>query len=200
MPTRRQLILAGARLAATGTAGGAVVPAAAAAAGSSTKPVPSDAELMAALLGVEQLVAFVYDRALRSGELGPRTARLTRELLAHEHAHARSLEALLPRLGVPAPPAPRTTDEAERALRTHHTVIDFHRRRSTRAWIRVMLDVEDVLERNYHTAISELRHPALLTLCAEILASEAQHSALLGELLQPHKANKALPSAFINGG
>jgi hypothetical protein len=197
MRTRRELILGGLGLAAGGGFGSAVLPAAAAAA---AKPVPSDGQLIQGLLGVEQLVAFIYERALRSGELRPRTARLTRQLLAHERAHARALSAQLPALEVfLVPVAPRTDDEAERALRQHHTVLRVDRHRSNGQWTKLMLDLEDVLERNYHMAISELREPVLLRLCAEILASEAQHSALLGEQLDPHRAAKALPDMFING-
>jgi hypothetical protein len=67
-------------------------------------------------------------------------------------------------------------------------------------WIAVMISVEAVLERNYHQALSQLRHPALMRLAAEILASEAQHTVLLDVLRNPHSAKKALPSPFINGG
>jgi hypothetical protein len=77
--------------------------------------------------------------------------------------------------------------------------VDFSHSRTPRRWLKLLAGVEDVLERNYHLAISELRRPALLTLCAEILGSEAQHSALLGELLSPRNVEKAVPNAFING-
>jgi Ferritin-like domain len=198
MRTRRELLAGGIGLAAGGTLGAALP--ALAGADTTTKPIPSDAQLMQTLLSVEQLIVFVYERALGSGELAPRTARLTRELLAHERDHVRAVAARLPPLGIAAPRAPRNDAEAEQALKTHHTVVRFSRHRSDHEWIGVMMGVEDVLERNYHQALSELRHPALLRLAAEILASEAQHTVLLDVLRNPHSAKKALPSPFINGG
>jgi hypothetical protein len=183
---------------AAGVAGAEAAPeqALAAAAG----PAPSDAALMAELVRVEQLAVYVYARAVASGRLAPALERLAREILEHERAHARVMVGRLPALGIAPPPAPRSDAEAKAGLVLHHTGVDFARLRSERQWLRLLLGVEQVLLRNYHRAIAHLRRVTLLELCAETLASHAQHSALLGQLQSPRYARTALSTAFINGG
>lgn len=193
--TRRQLLAQGAALA--GAAGLAV--AAPAAQAAAAKPVPSDGALISLLAGVELLVAYVYDRALASGELAAAFIPLAETIVGHERAHARTLSAELPALGGPAPSSPANDREAEQALMTHHTKVDLAASRTSDAWVKLLFDVEQVLERNYHQAISELRRPALIRLCAEILASEGQHAFLLEWMRYPTKIEKALRSPFVNG-
>ncbi len=192
--TRRQLLAEGAALAAVGLAAGA--PAAWAA---TTKPIPSDGELISMLAGLELLVAYVYDRAIASGELAASVEPLAQAIVAHERAHARALMAELPALGGPAPSAPGSDHEAEQALVSHHTQVDLAARRSDDGWLKLLFDIEQVLERNYHEAISELRRSALVRLCAEILASEGQHEFLLERARYPRKIEKELRSPFVNG-
>jgi hypothetical protein len=162
-------------------------------------PPPSDAVLIAMMLQIEQLAVAVYERAIASGRLLRPSISLAREVLAHERLHASALRRELRRLRGHELREPRTVKQLQAALSTHHTKVDFSVDRADRDWLKLLSDVEDVLERNYHLTISELRRASLLTLCAEILASEAQHSALLGELLSPHNVEDAVPNAFING-
>jgi hypothetical protein len=191
-PTRRELVAAGV----AGVAGRALV--ATPASADDVKAPPSDAALMAGLVAVERQVLFVYERALRSGALQGRSLRTVEEIAAHERAHIAALERVLPALGVAAPGGPANVRAAAAALAKHHVAVDLRRPRRERAWVKLLGDVEDVLERNYHLAISLLRAPALMRLCAEIMASEGQHSALLATLRQ-HNLRKALPNAFVNG-
>jgi hypothetical protein len=160
---------------------------------------PSDAMLIAGLVQVEGQVEDVYARAIASGTLGGHPLALAREVLGHERSHAAALRRELGRLHGTELPLPRTQRALQTALAVHHVKVDLSRKRTTREWLRLLADVEDVLERNYHLAISELRRPALMTLCSEILGSEAQHSALLGEMLSPRNVEKALPNVFVNG-
>jgi hypothetical protein len=164
-----------------------------------TNPIPTDAMLIAGLLQVEGQVADVYARAIASGALTGAGLSLAREVLSHERAHTVALRRELRALGGSELPLPGTAKALEGALATHHVTVNLGAARTGRHWLKLLADVEDVLERNYHLAISELRRPALMTLCAEILGSEAQHSALLGEMLSPRNVQKALPNAFING-
>jgi hypothetical protein len=160
---------------------------------------PSDAALIAMMLQIEDLAAAVYERAIGSGRLLRASTSLARQLLGHERLHASALRRELGRLRGHQLREARTVKQLQAALSTHHTTVDFSVDRADRDWLRLLSDVEDMLERNYHLAISELRRASLLTLCAEILASEAQHSALLGELLSPDNVEDAVPNAFING-
>jgi hypothetical protein len=197
--SRRRLFADGARIAAAGTVGGALVPSLAGAADRKKKPPPSDATLVAQLIVLERVIQDVYGRAIASGQLDNGGLALAREVLGHEQVHESVLRRQLRLLSGHALPVPHTTEELEKELAKHHTKVALDRHRSGRGWLKLLVDVEDVLERNYHTAISILRSTSLLTLASEILASEAQHSALLGEELSPRNVQKALPHAFING-
>jgi hypothetical protein len=194
----RRCLLGGAAAVSAGLAGGAAATARAQT-GTGEKPIPTDPMLIAGLLQVEGQVADVYVRAIASGALTGAGLSLARELLSYERLHAAALHRELRRLSGIELPLPGSEEALQRALATHHVIVDLSAQRTARHWLKLLADVEDVLERNYHLAISELRRPALMTLCAEILGSEAQHSAVLGELLSPRNVQKALPNAFING-
>lgn len=197
MPTRRELIQG---VVALGVAGAGVPAAAQADGADSTKPIPSDGQLIGGLVEIELLVAYVYGRAVGSSEPGPRTKRLARQLVVHENAHAGALAEQLRRLGAAAPLAPQTPAAAQAGLAPHHLMVDFGRPRSAKDWVRLLLEAENVLERNYHTALSQLRRVNLLNLCAEIYGSEAQHSALLLELLHPGDVRLPAQNPFVTGG
>jgi hypothetical protein len=134
-----------------------------------------------------------------SGRLSPRVHRAATQIAAHERAHAEALAAELPALGSSVPSGPDGDGDAEAALTEHHIEVQFIELVTDRDWLRLMLGVEDVLERNYHMALSQLRRARLLRLSAEIYASEGQHSAVLGTLRHPGDIKKAIPSAFVNG-
>jgi hypothetical protein len=197
--SRRRLFGDGVRIAAAGTVGGALVPSLAGAADHKKKQPPSDATLVAQLIVLERVMQDVYGRAIASGKLDSAGLALAHDVLGHERAHESVLLRELRLLRGSELPTPRSTRELEKELAKHHTKVALDRHRSGRGWLKLLVDVEDVLERNYHTAISILRRTTLLTLASEILASEAQHSALLGDLLSPRNVQKALPNAFING-
>ncbi len=183
-------------------AGATSPPAAAASTTSSTSPgpaPPSDAAIIGVLVSVELLSEYVYLRALRSGKLSGRSHRVARQIAAHERAHARALSAELPVLGGSPPGGPNSDADAKARLLPHHVNVQFDKLRTDRDWLRLMLSVEDVLERNYHQALFQLRRAGLLRLATGIYASEAQHSAVLGVLRHPGDIKKAVPSAFVNG-
>jgi hypothetical protein len=211
---RRGLLVDGARLAAAGIVAAGVacaaVPAAAAASTGTawttgaTSPggsiaTPPDSDQLAGLLQVEGVMAGAYALAISSGTLTASSLALANELLGHERAHAAALRRELRALGGAELPLQTTPAGLQVALATHHVKVDFAKIRTERQWLRLLADVEDVLERNYHQALTDLRRRPLMTLCAEIVGSEAQHSALLGELLSPHDVDQAVPNAFVNG-
>lgn len=203
--TRRELVRRSAGPAILfGLAGGALLgpaPARAGGASSTTRsvPLPSDSQLLGSLLGVELLAEFVYRRAAASGQLSPRLHRLAAQLAVHERVHGAAVGAELVRLDSSTPGGPDGDGDAEAALSQHHIDVDLAALHTDRQWLHLMLSVEDVLERNYHQAIGQLRRPRLLHLAAEIIASEAQHSAVLGRLLHPGDIDKSVPNAFVNG-
>jgi hypothetical protein len=202
--TRRELVLGGIAFgaAAVGSAGPLAPPAAASGSTSSSSqatPPPSDAVIIGGLASVELLTEYVYKRAVRSGRLSRRLHGVAQQIAGHESKHAQALAAQLPALGGSPPGGPDNDGDAEVALSEHHVEIEFDELRTDRDWLRLMLGVEDVLERNYHQGLFQLRRDRLLRLCAEIYASEAQHSAVLGVLRHPGDIKKAVPGAFVNG-
>jgi len=196
--TRRELIARAALGAGGALAAALEMPALARAGGAARVPL-DEPQVLAQLAALEQLAIFSYSQALRAPALSGAGRALAGEVLAYEHAHLRALAARLKPLGISPPTPPSGPRAAARALAGHHLHVSFARRRSGGGWLGLLFDVEEVLERNYHAALAQLRSAPLLELCAEIYASEAQHSALLGELLHPRKPQLALPDAFVNG-
>jgi hypothetical protein len=197
--TRRQLVgrlLAGSGTVSAGVALAGLATAAPAAAAALGK---TDAQITADLLAVELLVAAVYTRTLASGHLSPRGMRLARPLLVQERAHAAALGRELRVLGGAAPVGPTTLAAVDRALSDRHVsrrVEDLH---SERGCLQLLLDVESIAQGAYYTAMAKLQSRRLLLLSAQILASEAQHEAVLGELLRPKDLSVAVPYPFVEG-
>jgi len=196
--TRRRLLarwLSGAVAAGVGTALGTI----AGASSALGQPASTDAEMASELLSVELLSIAVYERVLASNLLSERSARLTRRLLSHERAHAAALLPELHQLGADAPAAPVGPQEVDQALAAHHVdhrVEDLH---SGRDGVDLLLDVEGLAEGAYYTAMSRLQLPHLQLLAAELLASEAQHEAMLGLLRAPKNFDRAAPYPFVEG-
>ncbi len=194
-PDRRRL-LAGALL-----AGGLAVARPALAFAAATPAPPSDSDLLAGLLSVEALVATVYERVLAGGRLSPRAHRLARRVLAQEQAHAAALTAQLALFGG-TPPSPHVAPAALQAeLARHKITINVDSLGSEKDALKLLTQAESVAEGAYFAAMSKLSHPRLITLGAEILASEAQHFTLVAQILHPHDLgfNKTVPDAFVQG-
>lgn len=197
-PTRRQLLaraLYGSVVACVGTA---VAPLSDPERALGAGPV-TDANLVQGLIGAELLAAAVYDHVLATGLLSGRSERAAHGLLAHEHAHAAALQTELRILGSAAPAGPADTKAIQTALSDHHvtrSLTDLHRERDC---LDLLLDLENLMEGAYYQAMSKLVRPRLLTLGAQILASEAQHYALLGELRRHKDFSRAVPYAFVEG-
>ncbi len=192
--TRRRLL---ARWLLVAAAGGGSTIAGASAAGA--QPADTDAALASELLAVELLSIAVCERVLASNLLATRSKRLARRVLSHEHAHAALLLPELHGLGVNPPPAPVSPQQVDQALAAHHVdrrVEDLH---TERDGLDLLLDVESVAEGAYYTAMSKLQLPHLQLLAAQLLASEAQHEAMLGLLRAPKDFDRASAYPFVEG-
>lgn len=191
--TRRQLLRGG--IAATVLASAMAAPQLAGAA----MPAPSDSDLVAAALGIEQLVVIAYRQALVSGALDTGAAHLMRRLLSHELVHAQTLRRELRRLGgtIPMPPASLAAAQADLA-RQQVTVSLLHLP-DRHACLRLLIDVETVAEAAYYTGISGLRDPALVRTFIAAMGCEAQHWAVLSALQHGGDVDQAVPYAFVRG-
>ncbi len=162
---------------------------------------PTDQELLAGLLKVEQLIAAVYGRVLAGGRLTPRARRLARTVLRQEHAHAATLAAELAVFGGAPPAPPAGPAQLDAQLARHHISISVTGLETEKQALQLLTQVESVAEGAYFGAMSKLSEPRLQTLAAEILASEAQHFTLVAEILHPRDAgfSRTVPDAFVQG-
>lgn len=159
----------------------------------------TDAQLTSDLLAVELLAVAVYRRVLDRGILSARAQRASRRVLAQERAHAAALRSELERLKQPSPVGPQSDSDIDDRLSARHvsrSVSDLH---TEHECLDLLLAVEGMAEGAYYTAMSKLSHPRLLTLSAQILANEAQHEAVLGQLRRGKDFSVAAPYAFVQG-
>ncbi len=159
----------------------------------------SDTTLVQGLLAAELSAAAVYERILATGLLSPRSARAARGILAHERAHAAALATELSTLGGVTPARPADTRALEKFLSDHHVSRSFSDLHHEHDCLDFLLDFENLIEGAYYQAMSKLTRPRLMALGAQILASEAQHYALLGELRRHKDFSRAVPYAFVEG-
>jgi hypothetical protein len=138
-----------------------------------------DAAAIASLLDAERTAAVAY------AEMRTRLGGLADGFLRHERAHARALEKALVRLGIdPEPPGPRSA-----------YADDFPPLRTREDALRFALDVEETQVAAYGDAVPTLFTPELRVTTSTILATQAEHVAvLLGELDEPQA-----PRPFVVG-
>jgi hypothetical protein len=195
--TRRELLVAGAGAAVTGT--GLVRAGTAEAAGSSSTVSETPAQRLYRLLSVELLLLFCYRHVLGASVLKPRARQVLTPFVGHEQSHVQALTRMLQRLGGPLPSAPPNVATADRRLA--HRGVDERLGQLTGSGdaVRLLLDVERVVTGAYFVALLKLEDTALIRLAAQIMGSEAQHEALIGELLNHGDAQRAVPYGLVQG-
>jgi len=198
--TRRQVVargLGGASVAGLGatTAGLGSAASAAAAAGAAIV----DADRLRRLVSVELLLLYCYEQILAGPLLRPRARRLLSPLVGHEEAHVRALSAHLAALGGRAPSPPRSVRVADHDLARRGVGGRLGQLRGGRDALFLLLAVEQVVVGAYFVALTKLGDPRLITLAAQIMASDAQHEALIGEAIHPGDAQKDVPSGLVQG-
>jgi hypothetical protein len=160
---------------------------------------PRDHVALARMIEAEQLEWLVYRRVLASGELGERAARTLRDLPAQERQHIQALEGQRRLLGARRP-RPVKSDQSADALLARH---GFSERAvalsGERQCLRLLADVEAIAIGVYYKSMSTLHSVPLIELSSQMMASDAQHAAVLGELLSPRDYVKAVPDAFVEG-
>lgn len=181
-PTRRALLRSAvAGVSAAGVSAAGVSAAAAAIRG----PRSSDAHTLLKLLNVERRLAAAYDQVLAAGALN---VIVSAEVSGFRDQERRHLAALTRALGpIAAPPGLRTLPPAGPAPQ------------SQAAALALLLASESHAQAAYYDAMGKLKDPGLARLAAEIMASEAQHSALLQALKNPRNLPAATPEAFVTG-
>jgi hypothetical protein len=138
----------------------------AAASAALVRPAPAAAEvdrdpaILAGLVALEEAAAFAYRTQARPAVFA---------LAAHETAHAEALRTHLAALGREGPRAPRTAAE-----------LDAPARRVVKAGdLSAAVALEESLLAAYRDALAAIVEPSILRTAATIMASHAQHRALL---------------------
>jgi hypothetical protein len=195
--TRRGLLLSGVGVAAAGTTAALLDSASASAA--SALDAESETTTLERLLSVELLGVFVYQHVLNSSLLTPHAKQVLGPLRGHEEAHVRVLTTELTVLGGLAPSPPANVEAADRDLARRSVTGRLGQLQGSHDAFDLLLEVERVVVGAYFVALTKLQDPQLITLAAQIMATDAQHEAIIGELLFPGNAQKAVPYALVQG-
>jgi hypothetical protein len=158
----------------------------------------ADAQLIAALLGVQQLEVFAYRRLLASTVLDADGTALLTQLLSLEMRHAEALGAKLVALGGTVGPGPAGVAAADRELAAHPVSGRLSGTRSQHHAVKLLIDLESVAEGACYRAIVKLADPQVARLVAEVMGSEAQQWTLLDQL-QHGDVVRAVPGPFVEG-
>lgn len=138
----------------------------------------TDRRVVEGLLRLERDAVALYQGLTR--QLTGRPAAAARHFLDQERRHADSLEQALASMKAPVPGAAPNRP----ALRG-----------GQRALIRTAIEHELTCIRTYDQALASLKAPALLATASGVMANEAQHLAVLRQLLDEDPA----PVAFVKG-
>ncbi|MDQ6728857.1 MAG: ferritin-like domain-containing protein [Actinomycetota bacterium] len=193
--TRRELL-------ASGAAGVALASPAAALAASkvAARPDPPDARLRR-LLTVELLLGYCYQYVFSSSLLSPGALPIVELQAGHEQAHVHALRVELTRLSPSGaiPVAPTGIAAADRDLARRKVTGRLGQLQGERDALYLLLEVERVVTGAYFVALTKLEDPRLIALAISIMSVEAQHAALIGDLLNPEDAQQSVPYGLIQG-
>jgi hypothetical protein len=209
-PTRRELLGVGVGVGAAAVGVGAAAVAVGAvgatwlgpvnALAATTEGAPAtEAERLARLVSVEMLLAYTYRYVIASSPLRPATRRALVPLHANEEAHIAALKAALKKQGGVVPPGPTSADQANKALAHRRVGGRLGQLKGAKDALYLLLAIERVVVGAYFVALAKFNTPALMTLAAEIMANDAQHEALIGELLNPKRPGAAVPYGLVQG-
>ena len=163
------------------------------------RPADSEAMHVYRLLSVELLMLFTYDHVIASPLLGGPTRRALRPLRAQEEAHVHVLAARLAALGGVAPSPPASVTAANVDLARRQVKGRLGQLRSEQDALHLLLAAERVVVGAYFVALTTVEDRRLIVLAAQIMANDAQHEALLGELLYPGQTGNAVPYGLVQG-
>ena len=151
------------------------------------------------LLRVELLMLFTYEHVLGSKLLSAHDKRVLEPLRAHEQAHIRALTRQLTALGGVPPSPPASTASADKDLAHRKIKGRLGQLRGAHDALQLLVAVERVVVGAYFVALIKLDDASLITLLTQIMANDAQHEAIIGELMYPGDAQKAVPYGLVQG-
>ena len=152
-----------------------------------------DIRLLQSLLHGERVLEYAYRRALEVWHFKPATADLLRLMRSHERQHARWLEAEIAALGGSA-----STGAGGGPFPPPDVAALFQNVNGART-ITALISVEALIQADYFHSVGEVKSPELARSVAQILASEAQHSMMLTDVLDHGDLPDILSQAYIRG-
>jgi hypothetical protein len=163
------------------------------------RPGAADTARLQRLMSVEQLILYVYDHVVASSVLPPHTRRAMTQLQAHEQAHVGALRDRLRARGAGGPPPPPSIAVANRYLARRHVRGRLGQLQGPDDALYLLRALERVVVGAYFVALREMRDPSLIVLAAQIMASDAQHEAIVSEQLNPGDIASAVPYGLVQG-
>jgi Ferritin-like domain len=162
-------------------------------------PTGTDTARLQRLMRVELLLLYVYDHVLTSPVLPPSAHPAVAQLRSHEQAHVDALHRQLTARHALAPSPPPSIAVANRHLARRDVGGRLGHLRGAKDALFLVLSVERVAIGAYFVALREMRDPGLIVLAAQIMASDAQHEAIVGEQLNPGDIPSAVPYGLVQG-
>ncbi len=159
----------------------------------------TDGSLLTTALAMERFTVLAYRHIITLPAVGAQSRRLLRAFLRQNRAHAHSLEVELKALGVAVAAPPTKLAEVDQALSQHHMSGTLETLSTLKDAIQYLLDVEALCEGAYYAAVGSLSATGPLVRCAQALANDAQHSALLAEVLYPTQVTQYVPYWYVAG-
>lgn len=162
-------------------------------------PMGSDTARLQRLMRVELLLLYVYDHVLTSPVLPPTAHPSVAQLRAHEQAHVGALGGQLRARGAGQPGPPPSIAVANRHLARRNVGGRLGHLRGAKDALYLLLSLERVAVGAYFVALREMRDPRLIVLAAQIMASDAQHEAIVSGQLNPGDIASAVPYGLVQG-
>ncbi len=154
--------------------------------------IGADSGALGPVLELEHALVVAYGQVLMTGVLPRHAHSVVHAIYEHELAHVRALGGRVHRGRAAVAAATKLLS----ARNVTPALTDLHDERDC---LRLLLAAEQAALGAYFKAMSQFRSARLLTLAAEIMASEAQHATLLSELLHPGDISRAVPVPFVQG-
>jgi hypothetical protein len=117
----------------------------------------------------------------------------------HEQAHVAALRARLRARGTAVPSPPPSIAAANRDLARRQVRGRLGQLQGADDALHLLLALERVAVGAYFVALREMGDPQLIVLVTQIMASDAQHEAIIGEQLHPGDIPSAVPYGLVQG-
>jgi hypothetical protein len=165
----------------------------------SPAPAGTDVSRLQRLMRLEMLLLYVYDHVLVSPVLPASAQPAVAQMRAHEQAHVAALGAKLTARHAARPSPPASVAVANRRLARRKIGGRLGHLRGPKDALFLLLSIERVAVGAYFVALREMVDPGLIVLAAQIMASDAQHEAIISEQLNPGDIPAAVPYGLVQG-